>query len=236
MEGVFNHINSDLYHYGANNPVKYTDPDGNDIKDVVHPIAANPISVVLAQKGIFPNETTGFSYDSNTGLYHATFDCWQGNMFDGYIGYNNLYDKVFDTGTSMEAVRFDFSSDGKDYTLWGWKGDYLNLGAGCELGIYEKASGIAGSLGHFKVNKDLAMDMQATLTLNGKNVGSFSGKHWWATSFNPNVQNAKAVDLKAQFSVNFENNKQLYSDFKNKWEDDKRCSFNDETNTVILNY
>lgn len=33
MGGVFNHINGNLYHYAGNNPVKYTDPDGNDIKE-----------------------------------------------------------------------------------------------------------------------------------------------------------------------------------------------------------
>jgi len=34
MGGIFNTVNLNLYHYAANNPVKYTDPDGNDIKGV----------------------------------------------------------------------------------------------------------------------------------------------------------------------------------------------------------
>ena len=31
MGGIFNHINSNLYHYAGNNPVKYVDPDGRNI-------------------------------------------------------------------------------------------------------------------------------------------------------------------------------------------------------------
>ena len=29
MGGLFNHVNHNLYHYAGNNPIKYTDPDGN---------------------------------------------------------------------------------------------------------------------------------------------------------------------------------------------------------------
>ena len=32
MGGIYNHINGNLYHYGGNNPVKYSDPDGRIIQ------------------------------------------------------------------------------------------------------------------------------------------------------------------------------------------------------------
>jgi hypothetical protein len=33
MGGVFNTVNLHLYHYAGNNPVKYVDPDGNEVKN-----------------------------------------------------------------------------------------------------------------------------------------------------------------------------------------------------------
>lgn len=135
----------------------------------------------------------------------------------------------------MRCNYFDFSSDGNDYVLWAWKGDYLNMGAGAELGIYIKAKGIFGRLGHYKVDKSLAMDMCLDLTLNGKNVGSFEGFHWWATSFNPSVQGVNPDDLSALFTVNFKD-KQMYNDFKKQWIKDARWSFDDSANSAILKF
>lgn len=31
--------------------------------------------------------------------------------------------------------------NGETYIIWAWKGDYINLGAGAETGIYKKGIG-----------------------------------------------------------------------------------------------
>ena len=153
--------------------------------------------------------------DSN-GIYHAAFNCWQ-----QIFGYNDLYDKVFDVATSMIPRKFPFESGGKDYIFWMWKGDYLNLGAGAEIGIY------TGGEPHWRVDKSLAMNMSMSLKLKGDTIATWSERHWWLTSFNPLYQNVNAADLTVTFSVTFDSI-QMYSDFKtstNKWSyDDANCT------------
>ena len=42
---------------------------------------------------------------------------------------------MFDHATSIDKAKFDFTMNGTEYIIWAWKGDYLNLGAGAEIGI-----------------------------------------------------------------------------------------------------
>ena len=41
MGGVFNHVNLHAYHYAGNNPVKYTDPDGEMPRDMISGTSVN---------------------------------------------------------------------------------------------------------------------------------------------------------------------------------------------------
>jgi hypothetical protein len=74
MGGVYNTINAHLYHYAGNNPVKYTDPDGNTITIVDErdriPLL-NMINSVSADK---------FTVDSNGDLVR------DGNKKNGLFG------------------------------------------------------------------------------------------------------------------------------------------------------
>ena len=136
------------------------------------------------------------------GVYHASFDCWQ-----QYFGYCDFYDFMFDIGTSMKSAKFPFSYKNKSYILWAWKGDYINLGAGAELGIYYGG----GTL--WRVDKGLAMNMTLTLKYKKTTIITYSEKTWWITGFNPRYINVKASDLTATFTVRF-NDSGMFNAFR----------------------
>ena len=73
-----------------------------------------------------------FFSDNNGHSYHTSVDCPQRPF-----GYCDLYDDVFNYATTMDREKFEFTSSGKLYIFWTWKGYYLNLGAGAEMGFYE---------------------------------------------------------------------------------------------------
>ena len=166
------------------------------------------------------------------GIYHANFNCRQ-----QYFGYTDLYDAVFDSSTSMRYGKFEFdiNHDGyTDYVLWAWKGNYLNLGAGAELGIYKRWE---YSDEIWKVDKSNAMTM--TLKLEHKTKGTLfdwcpKEKQWWITGFDPKVQNVNRDELKDTYSVEFANT-QWYECFKNEWQSkDKRWNFSNYKPPILV--
>ena len=165
-------------------------------------------------------------YESGDGVYHAKFDCWQ-----QCAGYNEFYDFVFNLGTSMVAAQFSFSYDGCDYTIWAWKGDYINLGVGAELGIYR------GSSGHRTVDTNLAMSMAMIVSYkNNRVICHFPEEYqWWITGFNSNYKNVNANDISVRIGIGFDN-LDLYFAFKSKWAADPRWSFFDPAGLAVLEF
>ena len=156
------------------------------------------------------------SKDSN-GIYHADFDCWQ-----RFCGYTDFYDFVFSIGSKMDSTKntfYDEDSDGlDDYVLWGWKGDYWELGYGGEMGIYKRL----GDSEIWYVDKNLAIDMTLKVDYRNsttstdwytiidwepKKAEGYEDKQWWITGFNPKYANESLKDksmLRASYTVRFE--------------------------------
>lgn len=169
-----------------------------------------------------------------TGIYHADFNCWQQNL-----GYDDLYDDVFDNGTQisgkkrMERHKYEIDIDGdniSDYILWAWKGDYYNLGAGCELGIYKKIQTTNFGL-RWTVDKGNAFSCNVNLKYKGVkddliDWNNNGDKHWWFTGFNSKFQYPKLSsidDLTATFNMTFNcfdsqyKNDKMYNDFNSQY-------------------
>lgn len=146
-------------------------------------------------------------YKDVSGVYHARFDCWQ-----QYFGYNDLYDIMFSIGTSMKSKKFNFRSGKKDLMFWLWKGDYINLGAGTEMGIYY------GGEPHWLVDKSLKLRISMKLFHKDRLIISYVARTWWITGFNPRYLNTQASDLKAQYVISFEDKTYLFKDFKKEWD------------------
>ena len=192
-------------------------PTNDPIKVLARLLIANPMSVYFTQKGLFSElfSLAGFvrTKDLNGNyVYHA-----KQNAPQAVGGYNELYDIIFNLASSMDKAKFSFSSDGKDYIFWIWKGDYLNLGAGAEFAPYEKL----GPTEHYIVNTDLSMNITMNLSYKGESIISWDpakdkdyawDEVWWSTGFNPDFQGVDASDLTASFTVTFDNT-QLYDDF-----------------------
>ena len=187
----------------------------------------------------FYSVTLNASMDDN-GIYHMRTDCWQ-----QYAHYTTGYDDVFrmcvtqasDGNISVDVHQSyvfwaDLNEDGikdagEEFIIWSWKGDYVNLGAGAETGIYRVKDGDRDpDTGEYtmengeytyiyaEIDRDYSATMNLDLYYDQNGDGAFSEKEklysyqpeetqWWITGFDPRTQNVRADDLQAVTYIDF---------------------------------
>ncbi len=216
-------VGTNMFAYCGNNPVVRYDVGGssweevwNWFKDTVDTVLheGNVIAVSLGIDTAAIGAVFLDMYADENGVYHASFDCWQ-----QYLGYNDLYDFFFDVGTSMASENFEFVCGTTQYMLWFWKGDYINLGAGIEAGIY------TGSAPHWQVDTGVTINMSVMLRYNGSTIATYSADTWWATAFNPAYLNVSADSLSATYVFSFYNSREMFYSLYNLLSNDPRWLF-----------
>jgi Ca2+-binding RTX toxin-like protein len=191
-----------------------------------------PIIEQLSDKfGVIGAYILDFKYDEYEIAYHSDRYNWQ-----GIYGYNDMYDDIFNTGSNMFPVKFEFTddkntkydtTDDQEYVLWAWRGDYLNLRSGAEIGLYiYSGATYTGHNGtatkHYNV-----VDFELPMTLSLYNYNSQSDienvfswepiqNQWWITGFNTSEEFATPDPKKMVVigSVDFAGHEDVYEALK----------------------
>ena len=147
-------------------------------------------------------------YKDDKGIIHTISLCWQLHW-----GYNDFYDFAFGSLSSMNRGKFKFGSGDDTFTLWMWKGDYFNFGAGGEIGIYK------GKDWHVDCYTQSKLKMNLDIRLkDGTQVIDWDADdlhQWWITGFNPDkrFQDVKAEDLVMTGMVDFDEERAMWKEF-----------------------
>ena len=174
------------------------------------------------------------------GNYHIKQNYWQSNKF---VGYNDLYDSVFKAagvvnGSAPDIYKEEFMMNGETYIIWAWKGDYINLGAGAEIGIYKKGIG-----NHYFTATGLSQKMQLSLkdTKNNNTIFDYNPteRQWWVNGFNTNHQGVQAKELESITVIQFSDSKEdqdLFKALAKTMEGKKEWYIDEEKKTATLTW
>ena len=220
-------------------------------------IENNFSEVFLSKISALGSDVLDFRYDENHIALHSDIIQWQ-----AIGGYNDFYDLIFNEATSMKKIKLDFNYGDYNYVVWAWKGNYLSLGAGSEVGFYKQDKFLQGvdkftGLEHWMVADTLPM----SLSLYKKSGYSYyhwfpDMEQWWITGFVPDEYNwwfdqdsdnfIKEDQLVQIASVDFSNfgtekddtGKTAYERMKKKYEEDpdykNNLIFDDKEQTLWI--
>lgn len=156
-------------------------------------IENNFSEVVLSSISALASDVLDFRYDENHIALHSDVIQWQ-----AIGGDNDFYDLIFNEATSMSRIKLDFNYGDYNYVVWAWKGNYLSLGAGFEVGFYKQDKILQGIDKFTGLEQWMAADtLPMSLSLYKKSGGEYDSyyhwfpdmEQWWITGFVPDEYN-----------------------------------------------
>lgn len=173
----------------------------------------------------------------------------QPNTWQRYMGYNDIYDFAFYLGTlsNMKREKFEFVYKKTEYIIWIWKGDYTNLGAGAEIGLYYQPNSYLGIKQWKCINYELPMTLNSYTYYNQFNIDNVFcwspvKPQWWITGFNPDKTNPQSDKMVSIGNIDFSDRTDMYTDIKSIYDSNesdikalrKYLIFDDELHVVWI--
>ncbi len=119
-------------------------------------------------------------------------------MWQSLVGYTPIYDFFFSLGGPILREKYEFEVENSGllsvlfkktyYVVWIWKGDYWNLGAGAEIGIYYTHFKFYADRDFYDVDTDLTLDVDMTIKYDENILNNLVQTNWWVCSFTPEYQ------------------------------------------------
>lgn len=177
-----------------------------------------------------------FYLDDKEIALHSQVITWQ-----EIFGYNNLYDCIFYLGTNgnMRKEKFAFKYNDTDYVIWTWRGDYLNIGSGAEIGFYRENL-VYGTWRAINFEVPMSLNLYNMDNGNLKNLFCWAPyeRQWWITGFCPNEESPIAENLVSLGSIDLSDHKGMYNALKTEVNDNNHLKnymiFDDIEYTVWL--
>lgn len=162
------------------------------------------------------------------GRYENYVSNGENPMWQSEVGYISMYDFFFSLGGPIFKDKYEFSTSDNDYVIWIWKGDYWNLGAGAEIGIYTATESDDSQDNEknevfYQIDKNNTLHVEMTvkyryLGLFEDTLNVLKDDNWWVCSFTPKIQMPQIRWLSVALKVRF-NNDYLMKPFYDEWKE-----------------
>lgn len=141
----------------------------------------------------------GFNFSFSEMMIYAVVDGWMRNF-----GFAVTYDEIASLLPvyNMVTRRYYFDYDGLQWMIQVWKGNYVFITNGSEVGVYNRVPGEELGTYYNCATDDQLMTMTMKLS-HGSTVLLDLGaeKHWWINGFKLNGKKYDPESLKLEFSI-----------------------------------
>ena len=139
----------------------------------------------------------GFDFNFSDMVVYAVADCWF-----RHLGFAVIYDEIANLLPIYRYItrRYYFDYNGLEWLIQAWKGNYVFVVNGAEVGIYNRVPG--EELGTFYNCSEKEYTMTLKVSCGDELLVNLAPtQHWWINGFKLNGKVYEATDLDVEYTI-----------------------------------